>query len=468
MQAYQYNRALALQPPVIKYGNIGDFKFSPNVVIDAQNDPTAKIIPLNIDTSALVNYPSLYGLQKSQLLYLVSSPDGAGIGSSAGNPSMSKTSQGVQLTQSILSVDDNAIRKRFESWFRDWCETAINLYFAERSGKEELQLDTPTAKRLRELPGFDQTLISHDNQILIDYDTATPALKYYVDPGTSSVADKTAQVTDATNLIELVMKFPILNKTFGGPIDIDVLARRIVINSGIDDPEQVAPEPTPAEMESKKLQANKVSPFSPFFDKPAIKIDWAQLPPTAQLDLLHNAGSTTVTMQDLLNGPVANINGRGNTALDKPLDDPGQLMPGGQSTPQGMGQTSPINIEAIYKATTDPTVKAQIEAMAGLRPSVDHAVNGLNLTPPAAMQPQDMNAQPQQTQTPQAQQSQQTQAPQQESQAPQAPQINHQDMIIMQQLKHLGVSDAGIQQAMQMLEQGANEHQVMQMLTGGK
>lgn len=442
MQAYQYNRALALQPPVIKYGNIGDFKFSPNVVIDAQNDPTAKIVPLNIDTSALVNYPALYGLQKSQLLNLVNSPD-TSISSTVGNPSFSKTSQGVQAQQAVISVDDNAIRKRFETWFRDWCETAINLYFAERKGKETLQLDSATAKRLRELPNFDQRLITPDNKILIDYDSATPALKYYVDPGTSAVADKQAQVQDATGLIDLVMKYPILNKTFGGPIDVDVLARRIVVNSGIDDPEQVAPEPTPQEIESKKLQSKTISPFSPFFDKPSIRIDWSQLPPTAQLDLLRNAGSTSVTIQDLLAGPVANINGRGNTALDKPLDAPNQLMPGGQSqVPQ-----PPVDLGDIYKKTDDPTVKAQIEAMAGLRPNVDHAVNNLNLTPP---QPQNPNV-----------------AQSQPTQAPQPAQPSQQDIQIMQQLKQLGVSDEGIQQAMQMLEQGANEHQVMQMLAQG-
>jgi Holliday junction resolvasome RuvABC DNA-binding subunit len=92
--------------------------------------------------------------------------------------------------------------------------------------------------------------------------------------------------------------------------------------------------------------------------------------------------------------------------------------------------------------------------MAGLHPSIDHAVNGLNLTPPAATQPQNPNVaqspqQPQPTQTPQDAQNAQT---------------SQQDMQIMQQLKQLGVSDAGIQQAMDMLSRGANEHQVMQML----
>jgi len=245
MQMYQYNRALMLAPPVVKYGNIGDFSFTPNFVLDASSDPNAKIVPLVIDTTAIENYPALYGLQKSQLLNLVNSPD-TSISSEIGNPSFSKTPAGVQQQQAIISVDDNAIRKRFESWFRNWSETAINLYFAERTGKEELQLDKETAMRLRELPDFDQSLLSQDNKILIDYDTDTPILKFHVDPNTTSVADKQAQVQAAQVILDTVMKYPMLNANFGGPIDVDVLARRLVVNSGIDDPEQVAPEPTEA------------------------------------------------------------------------------------------------------------------------------------------------------------------------------------------------------------------------------
>jgi hypothetical protein len=463
MQMYQYNRALMLAPPVIKYGNIGDFSYTPNAVIDAQNDPNAKIVPLDIDTTAIANYPALYGLQKSQMLNLVNSPD-TSISSQVGNPSFSKTPQGVKAQQATISVDDNAVRKRFESWFRNWSETAINLYFAERTGKEKLQLNKETAMRLRELPDFDQKLLTPDDKILIDYDTDTPILKFRIDPNTTSVADKATQVQDAQGVLDMVMKYPILNKTFGGPIDIDVLARRIVVNSGIDDPEQVAPEPTAAQLESKKLQANQVNPFSPFFDKPSVSIAWEQIPPKAQLDLLRNAGSTSVTIEDILAGPVANINARGNTALNKPLDDPSQLMPGGGGADQSSTAKAPINLSDIYKQTTDPQVKSEIEAMAGLHPNPMNVANQVvtNQTEHTANQASNLGQATDALMPPQAPQAPQSPQPPQQPQQPQGP--NPLDAKLVEQLQRLGLSPGAIAQAIDMLNKGASQAQILQAI----
>lgn len=348
MQMYQYNRALMLAPPVIKKGNIGNFKFAPNVVIDASNDPNASIEPLEIDTTAVANYPALYGLQKSQLLALVSNPD-AQTSSQVGNPSFSKTSAGVQQQAASISVDDNAVRKRFETWFQNWSETAINLYFGERTGKEEIQLDKATAMRLRELPNFDEALLSEDNKILIDYDTDTPILKFRVNPSTTSVSDKASQVQDATSLLDLVMQYPMLNAAYGGPIDTDVLARRIVSNSGIDDPEQVAPEPTAAQIQSKEEQKNTVSPFSPMFDKPTISIKYQDLPPAAQVQLLANAG-VTVQLADVLAGPVADPN---VAHVMNPITDPNLLVPG-QQPGQPAIQSTPAQAPQALSQTNQP------------------------------------------------------------------------------------------------------------------
>lgn len=412
MQAYQYNRALALQPPVVKYGNVGNFSFAPNAVLDASSDPTAKIVPLTVDTSALINYPALYGLQKSQLLNLVNSPD-TSISSQVGNPSFSKTSQGVQAQQAVISVDDNAVEKSFERWFEDWSETAINLYFAERTGVEELQLDKETAARLRELPTFDQTLLNDKNQILVDYDTDTPILKFKVDPSTTSIKDSVAQVADATNLLDMVMKYPMLNSSFGGPIDIDVLARRIVVNSGIDDPEQVAPEPTAAQKQAKQEAKDHPNAFSPMFDKPSIRMNYPDLPPAAQVQLLANAG-IQVTEEDVLQGPVADPNVRG---IFNPFADPNTLLPGMAQSTQGP------NGQPIVQPTQPATQSsAQVPTA---------------IPPPNPLQP-----------------------------APQ-PQLPPEDLQLIAQLRQRGTPDNVISQVISSLNQGVPVQEVIKQLGGG-
>lgn len=104
MQMYQWNRALMLAPPLIATGAIaGKISYAPNAIIKA-NDPSAKVEALNVDTSAVVNYPDLYGLQKSQLLNLVSSPD-TSISAEVGNPGFGKTqAQLMRKQQWYLSM----------------------------------------------------------------------------------------------------------------------------------------------------------------------------------------------------------------------------------------------------------------------------------------------------------------------------------------------------------------------------
>lgn len=240
MQMYQYNRALMLNPPLVKRGtwNKSQAKFAPNVLIDMGSDPNSSLDPLKIDSSAIANFPANYGLMKSQLLNLASSPD-TSISAEVGNPGFSKTDSGVKQVAANVSVDDNYIRKQFETWFERWSETAINLYFAERTGTEELQLDSETAIKLRKLeqegkldPGF----VSDDDKILINYDQATEALKFEVDASTSNMKNDAQQLEALDGLLGRLEASPVLQATI--PQDkILGIWNAIVQSSGVENPE---------------------------------------------------------------------------------------------------------------------------------------------------------------------------------------------------------------------------------------
>jgi hypothetical protein len=380
MQMYQYNRALQLNPPLIKRGNFNKnkVKFAPNIIIDVGSDPNATVEPLQIDTKALENFPNNYGLMKSQLLNLLASPD-TSIGAQSGNPGFSKTPQGVLAGQANLSVDDNYVRKQFERWFERWSETAINLYFAERTGIEELQLDDETAQTLRGLedffpggpqldgnvlpPGKMVGTLSDDNKIRINYDTATPALQFKVNASSSQKKDDIQQLQIQQGLLDTVMKYPILNKKWGGVIDTDEIARAMVESSNINNPELIAPDMTQAEKAAKKQAQQQPNGFSPLFDKPKITIDYRDVEsPTSRAKLLQLAGAAPnqdETLPPLAPG-IAEQAARGTATLS-PDEAPGQ----------GAGQpaTNPIDLGDIYKQTTDPNVKAEIEGLAGLHPN---------------------------------------------------------------------------------------------------
>lgn len=269
MQMYQFERALMLAPPTIKKGNWNksQAKLVPNAIVDLGSDPNATWEVLKRESSALAQFPDNYGLMKSQLLTLASSPD-ATISSKVGNPQFSKTDAGVDMQQANVSVDDNHIRKKFEGWFERWSETAINLYFAERTGMEELQLDKETALKLRNLedegklqPGF----VSDDNKIQIDYDSATPALKFEVDASTSNMKNDQQQLEALDGLINRLEGSQVLQQ-YIPPKKIIGAWNAIVAASGVENPEDLTvsdeemEEAEQAQMQQEQAMAQGVDP----------------------------------------------------------------------------------------------------------------------------------------------------------------------------------------------------------------
>jgi hypothetical protein len=242
MQMYQFNRALMLAPPIIKRGNYNKnrLKMAPNAIWDLGADSNNSAETAKLDSTAIANFPNNYGLMKSQLLNLLSSPD-TSVSAEVGNPGFSKTDSGVKQNAANVSVDDNHVRKQFETWFASWSETAINLYFAERTGVEELQLDKETADKLRSLAEdgkFDPTLISDDDKIRIDYDTATEQLHFEIDASTSKMQDEVKQLQSLQGVVELLDKSPSLQQLV--PPDKQVqLWNALVANSGIENPEKL-------------------------------------------------------------------------------------------------------------------------------------------------------------------------------------------------------------------------------------
>lgn len=427
MQMYQYNRALMLNPPLIKRGNFSKnkIKFSPNTIIDVGADQNATVEPLKIDTTAIQGFPNNYGLMKSQMLNLLASPD-TSISADVGNPGFSKTPQGVEASRANLSVDDNYVRKQFETWFERWSETAVNIYFAERSGVEELQLDTETADKLRDLAEdgrFDASLLSEDNMIRINYDTETEKLEFRVNPSTSKKDDDVAQLT----LIQGALKTVTPQVSYymgqdGWKFKTGEAYRIMLEKMGIENIGEIV-----TKMNANEAKQAKQQPF-PIIDPPQIRLT-GQIP---------NAAMSAALQQ-------------GGVAVDP-------------NTPNLNDQ---LDLGDIYKDPSTPaSVKAQIQQKAGLQPD------------PQGTATQQQSNQPQQ-QDPvspelllKAQQQVHSQAMDKaklgldiQEKNPQPPLGLHPaDQQIIQQLQHMGASEQQIGQAIALLHSGASIPQIMQML----
>jgi hypothetical protein len=206
VQMYQYNRALMLNPPMIKRGNWNEnqAKLAPNVLVDLGPEQNAAWEPVKIDSTAIANFPNNYGLMQAQIYQLLSAPN-ANISANTGTQTFSKTQAGVKQQTANLDVDDNFIRKQTETWLEKVFETQLNLYFAEKTGTEELQLDTDTAEELRNInPG----LVNQANKVRISYDTPTDVMTFQVDAGSSEVQDDTAEIAELKEILADVNQNP--------------------------------------------------------------------------------------------------------------------------------------------------------------------------------------------------------------------------------------------------------------------
>lgn len=268
MQAYQYNRAAALRPTINVYGDVNErtLEFKPNGLNKIKN-PNVRIEAMSVDTSAIRDYPNLYGLQKSQMLNLVNSPD-TSISAEVGNPGFGKTPQALKTQQAQLSIDDNALRKGFEAFFEEWSETAINLYFAEREGVEIIQLDTDTAQRLRDLEAkghvLDGVVLDDDNKATVDFSKAKGVLKFKIDASTTKVNSEAAQLDSLKTLVQTLDSSQSLNQVV--PVDKKLAAwNAIVANSGIDGLDELKV----TEEEMKEMQEAQTQAAVPATDETA-------------------------------------------------------------------------------------------------------------------------------------------------------------------------------------------------------
>lgn len=253
LQSYQYNRALNLAPPVIIKGNLDktQVKLQPYAVIKT-NDKDATVDTLKLDTTALNNFSGDYSLFKSQILALNNNGD-TSTSSEVGNPGFSKTQAGVQAQQMKLGVSDNYMRKQFEAWWSDNCETMLNMHFANKHGIEEIELDADTARKVREI---DPTLVTDDNKYIIDYDEYTERLEFTVDASTSDKESDEKQMENIDTILERVQNSPMLMQIMAQyPEKQAELYNKIISLSGVENADELMVD---AEQYAQQLQEQQM------------------------------------------------------------------------------------------------------------------------------------------------------------------------------------------------------------------
>lgn len=230
MQAYQFNRALALQPPVVVGGDLdsGDGIFMPNNVL-VSDDPATAVKALVVDTSAITEYPNLYALQKSQMYNLIpNAGDTTTPAEATGGLQSSKTPTGIKQNQATENIIDNFFFKNAEAFLSNWAENALNIYMNEFDGVIELQLDNEYADKAR---AEDPSKVSPTGLVRLDCSDVSK-IRVKVESGSTRDVAREEDNERLSGLINMEGQSEIVANTIG-PEGTKEIVKSMVKSSGI-------------------------------------------------------------------------------------------------------------------------------------------------------------------------------------------------------------------------------------------
>jgi hypothetical protein len=418
VQSYQYMRALLMNAPLIIKGNVrsSTIKYSPGAHWRLGMDPNAEVRPADLSTSSLESFPNNYGLIKSQILNLNSSVD-TSVSAEVGNPGFSKTPAGISAQENKLGVSDNYMRKQFESTFEEISETMINLYFAERSGKQKLQVDKDTAAKLSKI---DPSMVGPNNMIIIDYESETERLKFQVDASTSSVKDDAAERDRLVELLDLTGKYPQFAELLGEEGTRE-LVNRIVVKSGVENPEKIMPMPDENEVDEQGNPINQQQP--------------EQVTPEMVQQMVMEAVQQAVEptkQEEMYKALISKFDSLPEDTKHQLLEQLG--LPSEEVSPKGEETNiKKFDVAAKQAGPSDVELDSQAEAQMNAEQSTDQ---------PTEEQPLEQSGQAQSGPT----------------------ELDEQDMMLVEELKKRGFSDEQIATAIEMLKQDVPIEEILKVL----
>lgn len=278
LQSFQYTQALSLSPPQKKYGESiieESIRMVPDAIWDMGNDPNSKLEPVNITNNAIQNFPQNFGLIKGIILTGASGQDSS-ISAESGNAGFSKTNAGVKQQSAILGVDDNYIRKQFESWFEDVSETMINIHFAKNAGHKEFVIGGQSLERLvKHIPELKDNGGKYDLVYKDIRDSFKNGIKYEVDATTSKGDDNDQQIEIISGITEEITKNPVLLERMeaeGYEINLGEAFLKKIIKSGVEDPEKIVRKKDEEEIAKEQAEAEALAMEEDYQGQPEVQM----------------------------------------------------------------------------------------------------------------------------------------------------------------------------------------------------
>lgn len=264
-QAHVLATQLGLQPPKKISGPIDNLNL--DSIVQAPDamwiTGNAQVDVVQNTNSVYTQFPSSFGLYKSQLQTLQGRTDGS-VSSTSGNPTFSKTNAGVNMQQDRTNAQDNYLRNKADTASARMAEKMMNTYMAQMTGADIIEVNAEDIERLTKAGYFDNNPNTPEpsvSEIEIIYEDIKDTVTFKYDPRPEAdEADKNRWVEILDILASNPTIIPQLQAE-GYSLSVGEVFKKIISSSGASDWEKVLVQKTPEEIQNEQTQ-EQMSPES--------------------------------------------------------------------------------------------------------------------------------------------------------------------------------------------------------------
>jgi hypothetical protein len=243
-QAHVLATQLGLQPAKKFKGSIDSAKLDTFV-----NQPDAlwimgsgSDVELMQNTSSVyTQFPSNFGLYKSQLQTLQGRTDGS-VSATSGNPTFSKTSRGVAQQEQRTNAQDNYLRNKADSASSRMAEKMMNIHMSKMQGADLLDIAEEDRTRLQTAGFFDDNPMTDApslTEIPILYDELRDTFEFKYDPRPEADDEEKNKWLEIIDIVASNPTIIPMIQQSGYDFNIGEAFKRVVAASGADGVDKV-------------------------------------------------------------------------------------------------------------------------------------------------------------------------------------------------------------------------------------
>lgn len=261
LQSYLYNTQYNLDPTLVVNGvAIDEDNFtleSGNVIFTG--DEQGEVKPVELNTTAITNFPNIYSLVKSTLTASLPSSNETGFSAEIGNPNYSRTQAGVNSQNRKIDIENNYSRKNYESFFERYLETAINVYISEIKAAAAKQGFAPKITLnnhyANEIRNINTDFINDDNEVRLDL-SDIKEVNISVEFESTRAMAKEEDLQRLNDFIKTLGEVGKSNPAMGNAIGeiMPLLAKEIMKNSNLENSADIAEKLQEAVQQEKQKE----------------------------------------------------------------------------------------------------------------------------------------------------------------------------------------------------------------------